>query len=223
MTTGNNGSSGRPLYGGAEGYNKLTDSQKSNALPIQPGDVKWKDVNNDGVIDNYDMVKVGNTVPKWTGGINTTVSWKDLTLSARFDYALGFTAVDWKTMWIMSCAQGTYNTIEETKNTWTPENPNAKYPTYVWADQLGKRNYCRSSSMFAYNGNYIALRELSLSYKLPSILVQKAKLSNVELSITGQNLGYLTEAKHLFSPEKADNNGGYPLPRTVIFGINVSF
>ena len=50
----------------------------------------------------------------------------------------------------------------------------------------------------SYNGNYIALRELSLSYKLPSILVQKAKLSNVELSITGQNLGYLTEAKHLF-------------------------
>ena len=85
ITSGNNGSTGRPLYGGAEGYNKLSDSQKENALPIQPGDVKWKDVNGDGVIDNYDMVKVGNTVPKWTGGFNTTVSWKDLTLSARFD------------------------------------------------------------------------------------------------------------------------------------------
>jgi len=223
ITSGNNGSTGRPLYGGAEGYNKLSDSQKENALPIQPGDVKWKDVNGDGVIDNYDMVKVGNTVPKWTGGFNTTVSWKDLTLSARFDYALGFKAVDWKSMWIMACAQGTYNTIQETKDTWTPDNPNAKYPTYVWADQLGKRNYCRSSSMFVYNGNYLALRELSLTYRLPSIWVQKAKLSNVELSVTGQNLGYLTEAKHLFSPEKADNNGGYPLPRTVIFGINVSF
>lgn len=223
ITSGNNGSTGRPLYGGAEGYNKLSDSQKENALPIQPGDVKWKDVNGDGVIDNYDMVKVGNTVPKWTGGFNTTVSWKDLTLSARFDYALGVKAVDWKSMWIMACAQGTYNTIQETKDTWTPDNPNAKYPTYVWADQLGKRNYCRSSSMFVYNGNYLALRELSLTYRLPSIWVQKAKLSNVELSVTGQNLGYLTEAKHLFSPEKADNNGGYPLPRTVIFGINVSF
>ena len=223
ITSGNNGSTGRPLYGGAEGYNKLSDSQKENALPIQPGDVKWKDVNGDGVIDNYDMVKVGNTVPKWTGGFNTTVSWKDLTLSARFDYALGFKAVDWKSMWIMACAQGTYNTIQETKDTWTPDNPNAKYPTYVWADQLGKRNYCRSSSMFVYNGNYLAFRELSLTYRLPSIWVQKAKLSNVELSVTGQNLGYLTEAKHLFSPEKADNNGGYPLPRTVIFGINVSF
>ena len=74
----------------------------------------------------------------------------------------------------------------------TPDNPNAKYPTYVWADQLGKRNYCRSSSMFVYNGNYLALRELSLTYRLPSIWVQKAKLSNVELSVTGQNLGYLT-------------------------------
>lgn len=98
------------------------------------------------------------------------------------------------------CSRYIQSLLQRTKNTWTPENPNAKYPTYVWADQLGKRNYCRSSSMFAYNGNYIALRELSLSYKLPSILVQKAKLSNVELSITGQNLGYLTEAKHLFSP-----------------------
>ena len=223
ITTGNNGSTNRPLYGGAEGYNKLSDSQKANALPIQPGDVKWKDVNGDGVIDNYDRVKVGNTVPKWTGGFNTSVSWKELTLSARFDYALGFKAVDWKTMWIMACAQGTYNTIQETKETWSPENPNAKYPTYVWADQNGKRNYCRSSSMFVYNGNYLALRELSLSYRLPQMWVQKAKLSNVELSVTGQNLGYLTEAKHLFSPEKSDNNGGYPLPRTVIFGINVSF
>ena len=65
ITSGNNGSTGRPLYGGAQGYQKLVDDGKSaNALPIQPGDVKWKDVNGDGVIDNYDMVKVGNTVPQ---------------------------------------------------------------------------------------------------------------------------------------------------------------
>lgn len=60
---------------------------------LNPGDVKWKDVNNDGKIDNYDMVKVGNYNPKWTGGINTSLSWKDLRISARFDYALGFMAV----------------------------------------------------------------------------------------------------------------------------------
>ena len=87
----------------------------------------------------------------------------------------------------------------------------------------GKRNYCRQSSMFAYNGNYLSFREIALSYNLPSNWVRKAGLGSVMLSVTGQNLGYLTEAKHLFSPEKTDNNGGYPLPRTVILGVNVSF
>lgn len=123
----------------------------------------------------------------------------------------------------MACAQGTYNTISETFDTWSVNNPNAKFPTYVWADQLGKRNYCRESSMFAYRGDYLAFREVSLSYKLPSQWIQKAKLSNVEVSVTGQNLGYLTAAKHLFSPEQANNNGGYPLPRTIILGLNVTF
>ena len=143
-------------------------------------------------------------------------------LISTFDYALGFKAVDWKTMWIMSCAQGTYNTIAETHDTWSPENPGAQYPTYVWADQLGKRNYCRQSSMFAYNGDYLSFREIALSYNLPSNCTQ-SRTSSVMLSLTGQNLGYLTEAKHLFSPEKTDNNGGYPLPRTVILGVNVPF
>lgn len=214
---------GKALYGGTAGYNKLDASQKKSALPIEPGDVKWKDINGDGVIDQYDMEKVGNTVPKWTGGLNTTLTWKDLTLSARFDYALGFKAVDTKTPWFMGAGQGTYNTIVETKDTWTPENPNAKYPMYYFADQSGKRNYFRNTSMFVYNGDYLSIRELTLSYKLPTAWIQKAKLSRVDLSVTGQNLGYLTEAKHLFSPEKTNNNGGYPLPRSVIFGLNVTF
>lgn len=91
------------------------------------------------------------------------------------------------------------------------------------ADQLGKRNYARSSSMFTFNGNYLALRELSLAYRLPSQLIKKAGMNDVSFSITGQNLGYLTEAEHMHSPESSSNNGGYPLPRTIIFGVNVSF
>lgn len=221
-STGNNGSNNKPLYG-PDAWARLTDAQKTKALPIQPGDVKWKDVNGDGVIDNFDLVKVGNTVPKWTGGINTNLTWKNLSFSARFDYALGFNVVDYRTPWIMGNMQGTYNSIVDTKQTWTETNVNAKYPVYTWADQLGKRNYARNTSMFVYNGNYIALRELSLAYRLPSLLASKLKLNNVEFSVTGQNLGYFTEADHVFSPEQSDNSGGYPLPRTVIFGVNVSF
>lgn len=221
-STGNNGANNKILYG-PDAWASLSDSEKSKGLPIQPGDVKWKDVNGDGVIDQYDQVKIGNTTPKWTGGFSTNLSWKNLTLSARFDYALGFTVIDWRTPWIMGNMQGTYNTIIDTKESWSPENPGGKYPMYTWADQLGKRNYARSSSMFMYNGNYLAIRELTLGYRLPSLWVNRMGLSNVEVSVTGQNLGYFTEAKHMHSPENSDNNGGYPLPRSVIFGLNVSF
>lgn len=227
-TSGNNGSNGLVLYG-PDAWAKLPEGQKvkSNgmaaALPIQPGDAKWKDVNGDGVIDNYDMVKIGNSTPRWTGGITSMLKWKDLTFNARFDYGLGFTVVDWRTPWIMGNMQGTFNSLVDSKDTWTPENPNAKYPTYVWADQLGKRNYARQSSKFMYNGNYLAIRELTLTYSLPSFLLRHAKINRLELSVTGQNLGYITAAKGVFSPEKSDNNGGYPLPKSVIFGLNLSF
>lgn len=99
-STGNNGSNNKPLYG-PDAWAALSDAEKSAGLPIQPGDVKWKDVNGDGVIDDFDKVKVGNTIPKWTGGINTTFSWKSLSLSARFDYALGHSVIDYRTPWIL--------------------------------------------------------------------------------------------------------------------------
>jgi hypothetical protein len=75
--------------------------------------------------------------------------------------------------------------------------------------------------MFIYKGDYLAFREVNLSYKLPSSILQKIKTQGIELSVTGQNLGYLTAAKNLYSPEiGASGWGGYALPRTVIFGIN---
>lgn len=222
-STGNNGSNNKPLYG-PEAWAKLTDAEKEAGLPIQAGDVKWKDVNGDGMIDIYDQVKLGNIRPKVTGGINTTVSWKELTFSARFDYALGFKVIDYRTPWIMGNMQGSYNTTTESLNTWSVDNPNAKYPSYVWADQLGKRNYARNNtSMFVYNGNYLSLRELSLAYSLPAILAEKLKMQGLQLSVTGQNLAYFTACKKVYSPENKENNGGYPLPRTVIFGLNLTF
>ncbi|MDE5711901.1 MAG: SusC/RagA family TonB-linked outer membrane protein, partial [Bacteroides sp.] len=215
---------------GPDAWNALSDAEKKNTgaggyLPIQPGDVKWKDVNGDGVIDNYDRVKLGNSLPKVTGGVTLTLGWKDLSLITRMDYALGHTVIDNKTPWIMGGAQGTYNTIDLSKDSWTPENPNAKYPTYVWADQFGKRNYCRSNnSLFVYKGDYLAFREITLNYNMPAKWISKVGLKSCELSVTAQNLGYLTAAKTMHSPEYgADSYGGYSIPRSFVFGLNVSF
>ena len=121
-STGNNGSNNIVLYG-PDAWAQFSDTERIAAngnariLPIQPGDVKWKDVNGDGVIDQFDRVKIGNTRPRWTGGFNSTVSYKNLTLSARMDYGLGFHIADWRTPWILGNMQGTFNMLTDVKNT----------------------------------------------------------------------------------------------------------
>ena len=226
ITSGNNGSNGKKLYG-PEAWSKLTDAQKNAALPIQPGDVKWLDVNNDGVIDNYDCVKVGSTVPVIMGGFNTQISYKNFTLSGRFDYALGHKVVDYRTPWIMGNMQGTFNTIDLVFDTWSEDNPNGKWPIYTWADQLGKRNYARNSSMFIFKGDYLAIRDVTFTYSFPKRLIEKISLEKLDLSVSGQNLGYITQAKTLYSPEYQRNSyagyGGYKLPVSLIFSLNLTF
>lgn len=223
-STGNNGSNNKVLYGPDEWAAK-TDAEKVGGLPIQPGDVKWLDVNGDNVIDDFDRVKLGNKLPTVTGGFTINLGWKKLTLMARMDYALGHTVVDTRTPWMLGNMQGSYNTIDLVKEAWTPETQSGKYPIWTWADQNGKRNYAReNNSLFIYKGDYLAFREITLSYQLPELWLNKVFVKSAEFSVTAQNLGYLTAAKTLYSPEYgANSQGGYSLPRSVIFGINVSF
>lgn len=222
----------RILYG-PEAWKKLSAAEQnaSTNFPIQPGDAIWHDVNGDDVIDEFDKVEIGNTNPHWTGGFNTTLRWKGLQLYARFDFALDFwiyeNSAQSKTPWYMGCMQGSYNVPRDLYyDTWSETNPDGKYPRFLWADQLGKGNYDTASSLFAYKGNYLAIRELSLSYSLPKEWTSVAKMQQASVSITGQNLGYITKAKNVSSPETGANGvagSGYSLPRSVLFGINVTF
>lgn len=209
-------------------YNALPAAQKNLYFPIALGDVMWRDVNGDGIINSFDRVYQGRTVPRWTGGFGTNVKWKALTLSARFDYALGFVAIDGPRAWFLSNAQGTFNTTVETKDTWSPSNPNAKWPTYYWADQLFKNNTFRPSSMFYNKGDYLAVREINLTYSLPAKIAARIKSQGVNFSVSGQNLTYFSKST-LYSPEAGGiaidgaGSGGYPLPRTFIFGAQFIF
>ena len=101
---------GSRTYYGPEAWNKLTAEQQNATtnFPIQPGDTKFHDVNGDDVIDEFDKVKVGATSPRWTGGFNTTLRWKNFQLYGRFDYALGFwlyenSGTQSTTPWFMGC------------------------------------------------------------------------------------------------------------------------
>lgn len=215
-----------------EKWATLTDVERANGILIRPGDLKWKDINNDGMIDQYDKEVLGNTTPHWTGGLTSTMRWKGFTLYAAMDFAFGFKNYDWATAWYMSAGQGTYSMPTQVFDTWTESNPGAKYPRYQYADFLGPANWGRVSDLNVYNGAYLAFREVALSYSLPKEWVNKAYCQKVELSVTAQNLGYWTSAP-VAQPEVSrvpDPNGnglasgtGYPMPRTVLFGINVTF
>ena len=76
--------------------------------------------------------------------------------------------------------------------------------------------------MFAYKGNYLAIREISLTYSLPELWAKKVFCQKVDVSITGQNLGYITSA-NVATPEVSSAGSGYALPRTLLFGLNVTF
>ena len=209
-------------------YESLTPEEKKQAYNVQPGDVQWADINGDGIIDSKDQYVIGNTTPHWTGGFNTTFRWKDFTFYGRFDFALGFYTMDsnansWR--WFMGCMQGAYNAPTDVWDTWTEDNPNAKYPRYMFADQFFASNYYRDSDMWATRGDYLAIRELSIAYSLPKNWTNAIKCQKAELSVSGQNLGYIRSrnAKTSNPEQGGSTTATYNLPRTLVLGINLTF
>lgn len=214
----------KPVYG-PEAYSRLTAAQKENSQALAPGDAVWYDVNGDGTIDTHDQVKLGNSIPKWTGGFNTSVTWKGLTLFARFDYALGYKKWNNGLKYFMSISSGHFNIPELAKETWTEDNRDAEFPVLVTNDGTGKCNYQRASSQLCEDASYMCAREISLSYDLPSMWTKKAMMDKVTVTLTGQNLFYITGCR-LYSPEYGTDDGlkgGYALPKTVLLGLKVTF
>jgi outer membrane receptor protein involved in Fe transport len=192
-------------------------------ISTQLGDMKWKDLDHNDTIDYRDQASLGRTVPRWTGGFNTSVSYKGFTLLTRIDFALGYVQMDFQQLWSMACAQGDFNATDLVKETWTPDNPNAKYPRYSWADQNNTKNFDRPSSIFWVNSNYLAFREVSLSYAIPASLLKKVKISGLTLTATGQNLGYISNKLLNFPERSGQTNSAYIIPTQMIFSANVTF
>ena len=200
----------------------LTAAEQEKGQLLQPGDAIFYDVNGDNTIDQYDQVKMGNTIPRWVGGVNLSVAWKGLSLYARFDYATGYVAKNSRKQYYMGLSQGTFNTLKESKDTWSEERPDAKYPILMYADTKFRNNY-RMSNIFYDDSSYLCAREIALSYSLPEKWARVVRMKNLTVSVTGQNLFYWTGSS-LYNPEYGVNgNGGYGIPRTVLFGVKATF
>ena len=185
-------------------------------------------------------MKVGNLFPTETGGFSTTLGYKDFSLYARFDYALGHTLYNDLAARSLGQYQGSFNIIDMVKDSWSETNQNTDIPKFYYADQLSKKNITRSnngltavdnnSSRFYEKGDYLALREITLTWNLPKKWINKALMSNASVYVTGQNLFYITGYTGV-SPEPAVDttygqgldNGRYPTPKTVLLGLSVTF
>ncbi|HEU5052761.1 MAG TPA: SusC/RagA family TonB-linked outer membrane protein [Hanamia sp.] len=207
---------------------------------ITPGDVNWLDVDHNDTIDNRDQVYIGNINPKWTGGFNITLSYKNVSLYTRFQFATGYVIYNDQVARILGNYQGTFNYIDWQKNSWSPTNTNTDIPKVYYADQvaapLGKKNYTRinnaspalngNNSRFYENGSYLASREITLSYDFSHGLLSKTKvLSQARVFASADNLFYITSFTGPTPEPPAGGvyQGTYPTPKSFILGVQVTF
>lgn len=188
------------------------------------GDAKWQDTDGNGVIDSKDRVYVGNIYPDWTGGINTSLSYKGFDLYCRLDFTLGHTIYNFAKGFLDYNWQGDNNMTKDVVNrSWKEQGDKADMPRFYWHGDRGQQNAIRGSSLYHESGDFLAIREVSLSYTVPANIIQKIRLSGLRLTVTGNNLHYFTKYSGLNPEEGGQDNGRYAMPRNIIFSANVSF
>ena len=186
-----------------------------------PGDVRFKDINNDGKIDDQDRTYIGKGTPDWTFGLNFQASWKN------FDFSMLIQGVEG--VQVFDCTRRTdiksVNLPSYMLERWTGEGTSNKYPRFVVGDT---KNWV-SSDLYVYDGSYARIKNVQLGYTLPASLVRKALISDVRVYVAAENLLTLT-SYHGFDPEIASGGtslgidyGVYPQARTFTAGINVAF
>lgn len=211
-------------------YQNLDDVANSPKLSgaARPGFVKYKKVfQGEGVdpllIDQRDQVYLGDPFPHYEYSLNLTASYKNFDFTA-FIQGIGQRSAFLSGVGLRPFANGA-NLFRHQIDYWSPENPNAEFPILV-PEANSADNFVRSDK-WVRNAAYGRLKNVVLGYTLPKQLVQKWKLANVRMYISGQNLFTLSNFYDGYDPEVTYDGavGGefYPIMKTYTFGLNVSF
>ena len=217
----------------AEGLFRTEDDLAGAPMQLgsapQLGDVKYRDVNGDGVVDANDKTFIGNPNPDFTFGFTNTFRYKNLDLSVFLQGSVGNDVMN------LTWRNGTandgiyYNQLVEAANYWTPDNPDTDIPRPL--SGVGNNNN-QISSRYVEDGSYLRIQNVTLGYTLPSELTSKIKMSKVRVYVSAQNLYTFTNYRG-YDPEIGSfnqnillsgvDNGRYPTPRVLSYGINVEF
>ncbi|MET6998149.1 SusC/RagA family TonB-linked outer membrane protein [Chitinophaga defluvii] len=187
------------------------------------GDVNWLDTDRNDTIDTRDQVYMGNIYPRVTGGLSSYFSYKNISLTVRMDYTLGHTIYNYSRAGFDGQFQGDIGITSDIYRSWKKQGDQTDIPRYYWADQQAQNNIFRGNSIFYEKGDFLALREVSIAYSLPTSLLSVLRISNLRLNFTANNLKYFTKYKGLNPEDGGTDNGRYPIPRSYILGANVTF
>lgn len=193
------------------------------------GDVKYVDVNKDGVVDAKDKTIIGTPHPDFTFGFTNTFRYKNFDLSVFLQGSVGNDVLNLTRRAGTSNSQLYQNQLVEALDYWTPTNADSNIPRPIGSTS----NYnLEISDRYVEDGTYIRLQNLSFGYSLPQDFVSRANLSRVKLTFTAQNLLTLTKYTG-YDPEIGSfnqnvllsgvDNGRYPSPKTFSLGLNVEF
>lgn len=203
------------------------------AADLRPGDVKYVDRNNDGIIDARDRFVLGNGFPRLTFGLTYNLSYKD------FDFSMFWQGVGKRDMMIRGeliepfHQNYSYAIYQHQLDYWTPTNIDGRWPRLTAnGSTASTNNFGKDSDLYLFNGKYARLKNLQIGYTLPKNVVSKWGLQRVRFFVNGQNL--LTLSKNSWiDPESSEfdsNMGGsansarnYPTLKYYGGGLNIQF
>ena len=223
--------------------------QNSNNRQWLPGDLKFADLNDDKFInqgkntvdDPGDRKIIGNNAPRYQFGFRLSSSWNGFGLSAFFQ---GIAKRDWYFAPEADLFWGPFNRpygfqpVKLMENLWSEDNPDAYFPRFRGYTSLGvTRSLGAPQTRYLQDASYIRLKNITLDYSIPKKLVEKVKLKQAKVFITGQNLLTFSGLfKHTdnFDPEIIENPVGdmtngygqgdaYPMLKTITIGLNLTF
>ena len=192
----------------------------NSATSTAPGDIRFKDLNNDGVVNDKDRTIIGNPNPKFTFSFNNTFSYKNFDLTIFLQGSYGNDIFNANRMYTeaMSIIQ---NQSTAVLGRWTGEGTSNNIPRAIYGDP---NQNSRVSDRYIEDGSYLKIKNINLSYTLPKTVFGQ-NFNSVKIFVSAQNLVTWTKYSG-FDPEVPVNgidNGTYPITRTVSLGLNIGF
>lgn len=205
--------------------------RQSLGTAAMPGDIKYKDVNGDGIINGYDRVPLDNSnIPQIQYGLATEFNYKHWNLSVLFEGVSrvsyfsggrGYYPFEGKEVGnILDIVANDRWTSREISGTAATENPNAKFPRLTYG---GNGNNNQASTFWLNDGAYLRLKNVQLSYRMDGAFLKKAGIKSTTFSLIGDNLHVWDKVK-IVDPAQASSNGArYPIQRVVTLQMNMQF